>query len=101
MFTDKTHILIDFTPTYALCHYSVTFGMLIQYASHSSHTQTHTHTHTHGHPCFRNSSHFKTVCNIKFNNLDFKCVLKEENICEENSNINEGITICPMTEYAS
>ena len=93
-----THIFIDFTPVYALCHYSVTFGTLIQYVTH---THTHTHTHTQNHPCFRNSPHFKTVCNIKFNNLDSKCVLDHENICAENGNINEPMTIWPMTENIS
>jgi len=99
-----THILIDFTPDYALCHYSVTFGMLIQYVS-CTHThtraRTHTHVHTYDHPCFRNSSHYKIVCNIKCNNLYSECVLDQENICEENGNINEPMTICPMTEYTS
>jgi len=95
-----THILIDFTPDYALCHYSVTFGMLIQYVSRAR-ARARTHTHTHDHPCFRNSSHYKIVCNIKFNNLDSECVLDQENICEENGSINEPMTICPMTEYTS
>ena len=58
-------------------------------------------THTRDHPCFRNSSHFKTVCNIRFNNLNLKCVLDQENICEEKGNINEPITICLTTEYTS
>ena len=40
-----THILIDFTPDYALGHYSITFGTLTQYVS-RAHTHTHTHTHT-------------------------------------------------------